>query len=149
MNDRRRGEGTQMRVDLLPFDVTWANRVEALYQALQPEDGGAADAWCRSERDLEHGGRPLRRCAAVAASGEVVGYARAWNTFAPRKFRVDLAVHPAWQRQGIGTRLLGWTLEEVAALGGISLQARARDDEVDALAFWARRGFAETNRMVS
>lgn len=139
-----------MPVEIRAFELSDADQVAGLYQTLATCDPGAGDAWRQRERDLDEGGRPVcRRVAADTCSGEVVVYARAWNTFAPRKFRVALVVHPRRQRQGIGTRLLDWALAEVVALGGISLQARARDDQAGILAFWQRRGFVETHRMVS
>src|SRR5437764_6270258 len=58
-------------------------------------------------------------------------------------------VRPDRQRRGVGSRLLEQMLEEVRALGGVSLQARARTDQPDVLAFLERRGFRETHRMVS
>jgi len=45
--------------------------------------------------------------------------------------------------------LLEQMLDDVRALGGISLQARARDDQPVILSFLDRRGFRETHRMVS
>jgi mycothiol synthase len=59
---------------------------------------------------------PARDLAVVAVDGEIAGYGwSGWidTTDGLREYRVSGYVHPAWQRRGIGTRLLGW-LEERA-----------------------------------
>lgn len=73
-------------------------------------------------------------------------YAAMWE-LRPRRYRFDLAVHPGWQRQGIGTQLLSQVMSDAQAFGATGLQARVRDDKPGALEFIRRRGFQESHRM--
>jgi GNAT superfamily N-acetyltransferase len=78
----------------------------------------------------------------------VIGYGCVWNTLAPGKYRLDLFVHPDWRRRGFGSRLFERLMVELQALAGVSLQARAREDETGALAFLEHQAFVEVHRMV-
>jgi ribosomal protein S18 acetylase RimI-like enzyme len=91
---------------------------------------------------------PYRHVAIEAAVNRVVGYAAAWPWKArERKYRMDLIVHPSCRRRGLGTMLLDRLLADLRAAGATTLQARARADQVDALVFLRRRGFADVQRM--
>jgi ribosomal protein S18 acetylase RimI-like enzyme len=64
----------------------------------------------------------------------------------PQKFRLDGAVHPAFQGRGIGSELLARVLEAVGARNAISLRTATREDYVTGCRFLARRGFVEARR---
>ena len=58
-----------------------------------------------------------------------------------------LAVRPALQRRGLGTRLLDW-LEQPARVAGIEcIRLEARADNPTAIAFYRRQGFREAGRI--
>jgi GNAT superfamily N-acetyltransferase len=80
-------------------------------------------------------------------SGECVGYAALW-TVRPRKLRFDLMVHPDYRCRGVGSLLLSRLLADSTAHDPETIQARARDDHTEALAFLTHRGFVETQRML-
>lgn len=75
-----------------------------------------------------------------------LAYATLWE-LRPRRYRFDLAVRPEWQRQGIATQLLSRLISDARQLGATGLQARVRDDKLEALEFIRRRGFQESHRM--
>ncbi|WP_163509058.1 GNAT family N-acetyltransferase [Fodinicola acaciae] len=56
-----------------------------------------------------------------------------------------IAVHPDFQRSGIGTRLLDRAISQLRQRGVASLEAWTRDDQ-PALGWYASRGFIETYR---
>jgi ribosomal-protein-alanine N-acetyltransferase len=57
------------------------------------------------------------------------------------------AVDPARRRQGLGTALLDW-LEQVArAAGAARIELECRESNAAALAFYGRRGYAQTRLM--
>ncbi len=78
--------------------------------------------------------------------GQRIAYARLWE-LRPRRYRFDLAVRPEWRRQGIATQLLSRLIDDARQLGATGLQARVRDDKLEALEFIRRRGFHESHRM--
>jgi GNAT superfamily N-acetyltransferase len=86
----------------------------------------------------------------VTAEGEsgegVLGCGAQWRV-RDDKYRVDVMVHPRWQRRGIGGVLLSRLLAEAEQRGAVTVQARARDDCPVALAFLQKHGFGEIHRM--
>jgi len=79
----------------------------------------------------------------------VVGYA--WYhqipwSFHPAKFGIRLAVHPDWQRRGIGRSLMDRSLDAVLERGARRIQAVAREDWIRSTAFLQRYGFVEHAR---
>jgi ribosomal-protein-alanine N-acetyltransferase len=79
----------------------------------------------------------------VACSGaQVVGFAIMY--FGDDHGHVNLlAVRPAWQRQGVGRRLLGW-LEESARVAGVSaLHLEVRASNATGRRFYRALGFQE------
>jgi GNAT superfamily N-acetyltransferase len=137
-----------MAVSYRPYKDSDAEAVLAIRNHVHPDLVEPLEEWRRTDAEFDAAKHPRRRWVAVDA-GEVIGYACAWNTAAPRKYRAEVMVRPDRQRQGVGGALLEQMLREVRALGGISLQARARDDQPEILAFLERRDFRETHRMVS
>lgn len=79
-------------------------------------------------------------------TGNAAAYATLWEVRSGR-YRFDLAVRPAYQRQGVGTDLLTRVVSDAKGLGATGLQARVRDDKREALEFIGRRGFHEVHRM--
>ncbi len=89
-------------------------------------------------RTNELDGRAMQ-CAAV--DGEhVVGFAAAWQAQGAR--RVEIVVAPAHRRRGIGDALLA-----EAARGDEPVEVRPAAADADSIAFAARRGFVETERV--
>ncbi len=112
-----------------------------------PERTETAEAWQRADEQGSETHRIPRRYAAVDTEEQtVLGYASIWPVRFP-KFRMDLAVAAEKRRQGIGSLLFQSLLEDLEALGAATVQARAREDRTEALAFLNRRGFVETQRM--
>jgi ribosomal-protein-alanine N-acetyltransferase len=60
---------------------------------------------------------------------------------------VLLAVLPASQRQGVGTRLLDWLFASARVAGTPRIRLELRADNLAAFAFYRRIGFAETGRL--
>lgn len=60
---------------------------------------------------------------------------------------VLLAVRPAYQRIGIGRRIVDWLLESAAVAGIASIHVELRAQNKSALAFYQASGFSETMRL--
>jgi GNAT superfamily N-acetyltransferase len=114
----------------------------ALFAATNPARAGEAASWHTDDAV----GSPWRYVAAAGSPQRVVAYGAIWRV-RPGKFRMDLVVSPGSRRRGIGGWLLAHLREQARIAGAETLQARVEDDDGEALAFLAARGFAETMRM--
>lgn len=68
------------------------------------------------------------------------------DMYHPRKFWVMVRVHPDHQQQGVGAALYDALLTHVQQFDPLALQVQIREDQAAALAFAAKRGFAEYSR---
>lgn len=81
--------------------------------------------------------------------GTVVGcaqYSQYTAMFHPRKFWMQLAVHPDRQAQGIGAALYATLIAALAEHDPICLRASTREDMVRSMRFLSDRGFVEERR---
>jgi GNAT superfamily N-acetyltransferase len=132
---------------LRPFEAADYPAITALYNSAYPDFPISVDKM----RYMDERRDP--RCQSqrwvVERAGAVIGVAeydqRAW-AYHPRRFRVDLAVDPACQLQGVGGRLFQQLLTALAPLDPLSLDAAAREDMPCRVQFLARRGFREQER---
>ncbi len=118
-----------------------ADAIVTLEAACQGPD--AWSAWL--VRDGIAGGLPTIRYLVAEREGAVVGYAVA-------SFAGDIAelqrigVTRAARRSGIATALLDEVVAEAPGTGADRLLLEVREDNGDALAFYAARGFVEIDR---
>jgi len=137
----------------MPYSIRpWTDRDAGsnfdISQAIYPEyrEDPLHPAWFPAQQ-LGAPREYLSRYVAVESDRDrPLAYATLWE-LRPRRLRFDLAVHPEWQRQGIATELLSRVIRDARARGATGLQARVRDDMVEAQAFITRRGFHESHRM--
>jgi len=91
-----------------------------------------------------------RRLVAVDADADrVVGDATFTHVpwaFDPHRFNVWVAVHPQWQRRGIGASLYERALEELRPHAPKQLRTWAQDTKTETISFLQRRGFRELHR---
>lgn len=81
--------------------------------------------------------------------GRVVGaadYGHFTEGFHPRKFFVGVSVHPAFERQGVGSALYDAVIAALEAHDPIRLRSGTREDRTAALRFLEQRGFVEVMR---
>jgi GNAT superfamily N-acetyltransferase len=91
---------------------------------------------------------PFRYVALAGETRHVIGYGAVWVWKAAwRKYRLDLIVHPAWWKQGIGALLLSRLLDDLHTQQATTVQARVREDQPDARTFLERHGFVPVQRM--
>src|SRR5579884_1569403 len=72
------------------------------------------------------------------------GHASGW--FHPRKFWIDLSVHPERQGRGVGSALYDAMLDRLRPLNPLVLRAGAREDKLHSVQFLLNRGFKEDVR---
>jgi GNAT superfamily N-acetyltransferase len=81
--------------------------------------------------------------------GEVVGvgeYTQSTDLYHPRVFRLIICVAPNHQGQGVGSMLYEHLVHELRPFEPVAFQARAHEDEINALRFLRGRGFREDFR---
>ncbi|HET7076117.1 MAG TPA: GNAT family N-acetyltransferase [Chloroflexia bacterium] len=81
---------------------------------------------------------------AVVGAGE---YDQAPHRFHPRKFWLELYVHPAYQGHGVGGALYDQVLTALAARDPIVIRTNIRADQERSLGFIQARGWYETGRI--
>ena len=81
--------------------------------------------------------------------GGIVGvgeYGQSPSMYHPRKFSIEVTVHPAWQGQGIGSALYDQVIAALQPFDPLSLRAGTREDMTLGVRFLERRGFREDMR---
>ena len=81
--------------------------------------------------------------------GGIVGvgeYSQSPSMYHPRKFWIELTVHPAWQGKGIGAALYDQVMAALQPFDPLSLRAGTREDMARGVRFLERRGFREDMR---
>jgi ribosomal-protein-alanine N-acetyltransferase len=74
--------------------------------------------------------------------GQVVGYVCCWYV-ADEVHILDIAVHPACRRQGVGERLLRHALVHGQQRGALSANLEVRHNNLSAIALYQKFGFCE------
>jgi GNAT superfamily N-acetyltransferase len=120
--------------------------VVALHDAVYPTYRAQPDVWNAAAQFDELRGQPHRLIARDTATQRVIGYG-ALRSVRAQQARLDLMVHPAWQRQGVGQGLLDHLIDQARIRGNVGVHVRARLDYPHALSFLIHRGFTETHRM--
>jgi ribosomal-protein-alanine N-acetyltransferase len=82
------------------------------------------------------------RVLAAENDGDVVGYAVVWWVMDQGEL-ANLAVHPEFRGQGLGSRLLDRVLADARDLGIESLFLEVRESNEKAQRLYARRGFVQ------
>jgi GNAT superfamily N-acetyltransferase len=82
----------------------------------------------------------------VAECSAIVGYG-AIRYLRERQARIDLMVHPEYQRRGAGTKILQRLIQDLRSTECAAAHARVRQDHQEAVSFLQNRGFVEHQRM--
>lgn len=121
------------------------------YVALAPIFQAAMPGSNDTPESLQEDDSTTRAYARFVAEvdGQIVGSA-SWfqlpSRYHPHKFWMDGAVHPDFQRRGIGQALLEHVLREIAPKNPISIRTFSREDYAGTRRFLDRNGFAEAKR---
>lgn len=79
----------------------------------------------------------------ILANGE---YGQRLDEYHPRKFFIDVNVHPDHQRQGIGASLYNQIMEELKQHDPLLVRCEMRENMADSIRFLEKRGFHDAWR---
>ena len=135
-----------MQFRVRPYRADDAAAIVAMSDAIYPAYRLDADAWHPAEQYDNVDVSPFKHVAVDLLTGEIAGYGAIRTTRLPYA-RLDLMVHPQWQRRGAGSLLLAQLCADLEALTAETAQVRVRADKPDVVAWLHKRGFAERHRM--
>lgn len=123
--------------------------VVAVTNAVFPDRHETVEEWRYDDEHFDQRCVRQRFVAEDPATGAVAGEGDVRNmqwAYHPHKFVMDIRVHPAHRRRGIGSAL--WTRIEDLLRGqeAVSVKALVWEAQPEGVAFVARRGFQETMR---
>ncbi|MER3443334.1 MAG: GNAT family N-acetyltransferase [Armatimonadota bacterium] len=130
-----------------PFaEADYAAAVE-VNNAVYPDYPASVEEWRHTDRNRD----PKYRFARFVAElgGQVVGvgqYGQSASNYHPRKFWLEVLVHPQQQGQGIGKALYQQVLDAVIAFDPLTVRAGVREDLQRGVRFLQERGFVEERR---
>lgn len=122
----------------MPLTAIDAQAAHAVLEAAFPGQVAAFADWHGNLlSDAEYD--PNLAIAAVTETGEVVGFVQCWTS----NFIKDLAVAPAWRRQGVGAALMLHAFALFAASGATSVDLKVLREETTPRRLYARLGMVE------
>ena len=144
---RRNDVSTAVRIRL--FGTRDYEAVVAVNNAVFPDRPSTTDEWRYDDEHFDKKYVNERYVAERPGTGEILGFAGFWHVpwaLHPRKFGMEVRVHPNAQRQGIGTTLWGRVEEALRAREAISAKMQVWEAMPEGLAFAARADFREVMR---
>jgi ribosomal-protein-alanine N-acetyltransferase len=128
---------TNVRVNIAR--MTTASDID---EVLAIEDASFTNPWTREMYLAELENRRVSYCyLARAGGGPAVGFCSFWHVVDELHIN-NLAVLPAWRRQGVATTLLTYVLREGARLGATRATLEVRRSNDSARALYERFGFS-------
>ena len=136
-----------------PF-IPWSGEYEALAALSNAAYPGYPVTAERLRYEDEHFDRTqyVAECwvAEDEATHDILGwfeYHHMPSAFHRQRFRVRLGVHPDHRRRGVGRLLYDEMLEDLIRFDATELHTQIDEPSAEGIAFAARRGFVEVNRM--
>jgi len=123
--------------------------VVAVNNAVFPDRPSTPEEWRYDDEHFEKKYVNERYVAAQPGSGEILGFAGFWHVpwaYHPRKFGMEVRVHPLLRRQGIGTALWREVEDRLRGRRAISVKTQIWEAMPEGLAFASRAGFREVMR---
>ena len=138
-----------MPVRLRPFQESDIPRFVAIANAVEPDDPTTEEMARHSDAAWDDSRHFRLRLTAADEHGHILGYGSIRHSahhFHPHKYRLDLRVDPAYQRQGIGSVLYARLLASLQERHAIAVRATAKESRPASIAFLRQRGFLEMQR---
>jgi GNAT superfamily N-acetyltransferase len=129
--------------DDYPALIEIHNRLNIIW----PERPRSPKAWAEADRNRSPKCKHQRWIA--TEEGQVTGFAsygQSTEEYHPQRFYINIEVHPAYQRRGIGTALYNKVMEGLAPFDPRVLRADAFTNLPQGFTFLQKRGFYEAFR---
>ena len=110
-----------------PYSDHDYDAIAALHDAVYPAYRTQPEAWQAATQFDHLRARPHRFVARDIATQQLIGYA-ALRSIRAQQARLDLMIHPTWQRQGVGQVLLNHLIDQARTLNCVAVHMRARLD---------------------
>jgi GNAT superfamily N-acetyltransferase len=134
---------------LRPFEDRDYPRLVELRNALFPEYRFSEAEWRHEDASWEHHRYFKQRLVAEDDSGRVLAMGEISHMpsqFHPDKYRLDVAVDPSHQRQGIGGAVYSRLIEDLQGRKALLVRSEAKESFPHSIAFLEHRGFHEVQR---
>ena len=138
---------SSMHIVLRPQSKDDYEAMASVATAARPEHPWNADRLRHNDMNRDPRCRCLRYVAEV--DDRIVGLAQAIqyeDLYQPRKYWITVRVHPAYQRQGIGSALYDALLEKLQEFDPLEIKTSIPANDRVATRFVERRGFEEYSR---
>jgi GNAT superfamily N-acetyltransferase len=140
--------------NIRPFEQTEADyqALVDLEKAIWPENHPSVAEWQHYDSTIEP--RYFWERWMIDGDDGLIAYgncSETWWSYRPGKYRVDVWVHPDFERQGLGTKIYDHLMERLAArdLKPNWLTSNARDTKPQAIRFLEKRDYQAVMRWVS
>lgn len=116
--------------------------------AIVANDRAAFDpAWWHSSKSIAHALQAVSHFSVAEFEGQVVGHAFS-DLYGGQGHLIRLAVHPAFQRHGLGEQLLIESLNYQIAVGAFPFTVNTQSDNLPSQALYRRQGYWNVGRPV-
>lgn len=142
-------ERRQLGLSPRAFEERDYDGVVRVSNAAFPDEPTTVNEWRYDDEHLDRTKYHLERHVVTDDRGEIVGYGGMGHipwTFHPRKFWVEVRVHPDHRRRGHGSALWARLLESLRVRAAITARTNIRQDRADGVRFAERLGFREVMR---
>lgn len=140
---------TLTEIRIRPFGDPDYPTVNAVSRAAYPDYPWSEEEFRHWDSLFDGERLKLGRVVAEDAHGRTVGFAdwhHSTDSYHPRKFFLDVTVHPDHQRQGIGPRLYDALITALAPYDPIALWGNVKETFAHSIRFAEKRGFVEKRR---
>lgn len=139
---------TTSAITIRPFDGEYEALI-AIQKAIDPDESGDVAGWRFQDESWPKEKYFRLRLVAQTPDGQIVGWGQVqhmrWQ-FHPDKYGLDLDVHPAHQRRGIGTALFQALLAPLRERGAACVRTAVKESRGKGIDFVTHRDFVEIQR---
>lgn len=138
-----------MPVQLRPFQESDIPRLVTIANAIEPDDPTTEKMARHSDAAWDDSRHYRLRLTAEDEHGHILGFGSVRHSahhFHPHKYRLDIRVDPAHQRQGTGSALYARLLTTLRERAANAVRATAKESCPAGVAFLLHRGFLEMQR---
>jgi GNAT superfamily N-acetyltransferase len=136
-----------MPLEIRPFQDSDFGEAVRLSNLVEPDYPTTEEEWRHWDAErhpkIRHGRFVAHLEGVLAGVGQ---FSQSNENYDPRKFDLEVSVHPELRRRGIGAALFEQVVQTIEPFEPIQLLMGVREDRADAIRFVTSRGFTENMR---